>query len=174
MSDRYETPRGTRARGVRERRRADGAAERASRPKSRSRRGERERARGLASSTDRSPRTRAVERRRPRAERRATRSVEVPPPSATRRLDADAEVEPEEVRRTGAGSRIDVADDDCEHAPGELTVPPGYAVLEGEPDGERRAVGIVVARFNGDVTTHLLESALEELEALGVARTRSP
>jgi 6,7-dimethyl-8-ribityllumazine synthase len=57
-----------------------------------------------------------------------------------------------------------------EHAPGELTVPPGFAVLEGEPLGQRRAVGIVVSRFNGDVTTKLLESALEELEARGVDR----
>ncbi len=56
-----------------------------------------------------------------------------------------------------------------EHAPGELTVPPGYSVLEGEPVGERRAVGIVVARFNGDVTTRLLESALAELDARGVS-----
>jgi len=57
-----------------------------------------------------------------------------------------------------------------EHAPGDLTVPPGYSVLDGEPVGERRAVGVVVARFNGDVTTRLLESALAELEACGVAR----
>jgi len=57
-----------------------------------------------------------------------------------------------------------------EHAPGELTVPPGYAVLEGQLTGDRRAVGIVVARFNGDVTTALLESALAELEARGVSR----
>ena len=57
-----------------------------------------------------------------------------------------------------------------EHAPGELTVPPGYSVLEGIPTGERRAVGIVVARFNGDVTTRLLESALAELDARGVPR----
>ena len=57
-----------------------------------------------------------------------------------------------------------------EHAPGELTVPPGYAVLEGEAAGERRAVGVVVARFNGDVTSRLLESALAELDALGVSR----
>ena len=49
-------------------------------------------------------------------------------------------------------------------------MPPGYSVLEGIPNGERRAVGIVVARFNGDVTTRLLESALAELEARGVPR----
>jgi 6,7-dimethyl-8-ribityllumazine synthase len=57
-----------------------------------------------------------------------------------------------------------------EHAPGELTVPPGYSVLEGEAAGERRAVGVVVARFNGDVTTMLLDSALAELDACGVSR----
>ena len=60
--------------------------------------------------------------------------------------------------------------DSSEHAPGELTVPPGYSVLEGMPLGERRAVGVVVARFNGDVTTQLLESALAELDACGVPR----
>jgi len=56
----------------------------------------------------------------------------------------------------------------AEHAPGELEIPPGYPVLEGEPRGGRRAVGIVVSRFNGEVTGRLLDSALEELEALGV------
>ena len=55
-----------------------------------------------------------------------------------------------------------------EHAPGELEIPPGYAVLEGEPRGGRRAVGIVVSRFNGEVTGRLLDSALEELETRGV------
>jgi 6,7-dimethyl-8-ribityllumazine synthase len=53
----------------------------------------------------------------------------------------------------------------AEHAPGDLSIPPGYAVLEGEPRGGRRAVGIVVSRFNGEVTGALLESALGELEA---------
>jgi 6,7-dimethyl-8-ribityllumazine synthase len=56
-----------------------------------------------------------------------------------------------------------------EHAPGELTIPPGVPVLEGGARGERRAVGIVVARFNGDVTSRLLESALAELRDCGVA-----
>jgi len=55
-----------------------------------------------------------------------------------------------------------------EHAPGELEIPPGYPVLEGEPRGGRRAVGVVVSRFNGEVTGRLLDSALEELAALGV------
>ncbi len=55
-----------------------------------------------------------------------------------------------------------------EHAPGELAVPPGYPVLEGEARGGRRAVGIVVSRFNGEVTGKLLETALAELERCGV------
>jgi len=57
-----------------------------------------------------------------------------------------------------------------EHAAGELDIPEGYAVLEGVADGGRRAVGVVVARFNGGVTSRLLDRALEELEAAGVRR----
>lgn len=57
----------------------------------------------------------------------------------------------------------------AEHAPGELLVPPGFPLLEGVPRGERRAVGIVVSRFNGDVTTKLLDGALAELADRGVA-----
>ena len=55
-----------------------------------------------------------------------------------------------------------------EHAAGDLHIPDGYAVLEGVPEGGRRAVGVVVSRFNGNVTTRLLDRALEELSAAGV------
>ncbi len=41
-------------------------------------------------------------------------------------------------------------------------------MLEGYPDGSRRSVGVVVARFNGGVTSRLLARALEELEGAGV------
>jgi 6,7-dimethyl-8-ribityllumazine synthase len=57
-----------------------------------------------------------------------------------------------------------------EHVRGEIDVPDGFVVLEGTPLGKRRSVGIVVSRFNGGVTTRLLESALEALEAAGVAK----
>jgi len=57
-----------------------------------------------------------------------------------------------------------------EHAAGELQIPDGYGVIEGEPTGSRRAVGIVVARFNGELTGELLRRALDELERLGVGR----
>jgi 6,7-dimethyl-8-ribityllumazine synthase len=56
------------------------------------------------------------------------------------------------------------------HAPGELTVPDDVDLLEGEPRATRRGVGIVAARFNGDVTNRLLESALAELDRIGVGR----
>src|SRR5438876_93894 len=39
-----------------------------------------------------------------------------------------------------------------EHAEGEFRVPEGYSVLEGAPAGRRRAVAIVVSRFNGEIT----------------------
>jgi 6,7-dimethyl-8-ribityllumazine synthase len=55
-----------------------------------------------------------------------------------------------------------------EHAAGDLHIPDGYAVLEGVAEGGRRAVGVVVSRFNGKVTTQLLDGALAELSAAGV------
>jgi 6,7-dimethyl-8-ribityllumazine synthase len=57
-----------------------------------------------------------------------------------------------------------------EHAAGELRIPDGYGVIEGSPSGSRRAVGIVVARFNGGLTSELLTRALDELERTGVGR----
>ena len=62
------------------------------------------------------------------------------------------------------------AEAEREHAPGGLQIPGGYRVVEGEPDGGRRGVAVVVARFNGEITSRLLESALDELEAAGVAQ----
>ena len=56
-----------------------------------------------------------------------------------------------------------------EHAAGDLNVPEGYHVLAGGVDG-RRAVGIVVSRFNGEITDRLLKRALDELEEVGVPR----
>ena len=57
-----------------------------------------------------------------------------------------------------------------QHAAGELSVPDGYGVITGSSDGNRRAVGVIVSRFNGDVTNRMLQSALEELERAGVVR----
>jgi 6,7-dimethyl-8-ribityllumazine synthase len=59
-----------------------------------------------------------------------------------------------------------------EHAPGELRLPLGVTTIQGVVDGARRSVGIVVSRFNGDITTLLLDGAIAELEEAGVPRER--
>jgi 6,7-dimethyl-8-ribityllumazine synthase len=58
------------------------------------------------------------------------------------------------------------------HRPGEIDVPGGIAVIEGEVFGSGRSVGIIVARFNSEISNGLLESALEALLAAGVERDR--
>ncbi len=57
-----------------------------------------------------------------------------------------------------------------EHAPGRFEVPSGYGVMTGSSDGEGLSVGVVVAKFNGEITRRLLANALDELEATGVSR----
>jgi 6,7-dimethyl-8-ribityllumazine synthase len=81
-------------------------------------------------------------------------------------VEPEPSLPPEELHPVAL---TDAAAVQAEHAPGELAVPPGYGVLEGTPDGRRRAVGVVVSRFNGDVTSRLLAGALEELGRSGVA-----
>jgi len=56
------------------------------------------------------------------------------------------------------------------HAAGDLDIPDGYDAVNGRADGGRRSVGIVVSRFNGEITNRLLERALAELERAGVSR----
>jgi 6,7-dimethyl-8-ribityllumazine synthase len=57
-----------------------------------------------------------------------------------------------------------------QHVDGELEIPGDVNVIEGEPDGARRGVAIVAGRFNGAITTRLLDSALDELDRIGVRR----
>ncbi len=59
-----------------------------------------------------------------------------------------------------------------EHAAGDIEIPDDVDVLEGEAGPTRRLVAVVVSKFNGDITTRLLESAFAELEAIGVARSQ--
>jgi 6,7-dimethyl-8-ribityllumazine synthase len=75
--------------------------------------------------------------------------------------DAEPEAEEESPEVAPAG-----------HAPGELDIPDGVAVLEGSPSGAERTVGVVVSRFNGEISNRLLESALEALAAAGVSEER--
>jgi 6,7-dimethyl-8-ribityllumazine synthase len=81
----------------------------------------------------------------------------------------EAAVEEEEVPETVPETVPDAAPV-AEHAEGDFSVPDGYGILQGKTEGGRRAVGIVVSRFNGAVTSKLLEGALAELETAGVAR----
>jgi 6,7-dimethyl-8-ribityllumazine synthase len=55
------------------------------------------------------------------------------------------------------------------HVAGELRVPEGYSVLSGSVDG-RRAVAVVVSKYNAEITNALLERALAELDEVGVPR----
>lgn len=57
---------------------------------------------------------------------------------------------------------------EVEHAEGDLVIPTGYRTIEGIPIGGGRAVAIVVSRFNGEITSGLLNSALAELDRLGI------
>ena len=59
----------------------------------------------------------------------------------------------------------------AQHAGGDFYVPEGYQVLEGAVRGDERAVGVVVSRFNAEITSPMLEQALGALEAAGVPRS---
>jgi 6,7-dimethyl-8-ribityllumazine synthase len=80
--------------------------------------------------------------------------------------DAAPEVEAEPLGHVVEEDEAGVHE--VQHVGGEIDVPSGYALIEGEPRGERRSVGIVVARFNGGITNRLLQQALQALEEAGV------
>ena len=84
----------------------------------------------------------------------------VPEPEPEPEHDDQLPAEEDELPRLHAG----------EHSAGELRIPEGYGVIEGEPTGARRSVGVVVGRFNGALTGELLSTALDELERAGVGR----
>ncbi len=92
-------------------------------------------------------------------ENEAERVNEAAPEPAPER-DDDLPSEEDELPRLHAG----------EHSAGELRIPEGYGVIEGDPTGARRSVGVVVGRFNGGLTGELLKTALDELERAGVGR----
>jgi 6,7-dimethyl-8-ribityllumazine synthase len=86
--------------------------------------------------------------------------------------DREAPEPPPEEEEVPAEEELPAEEDELprQHAPGDLRVPDGYGVIEGEPSGGRRSVGVVVARFNGEITGELLSRALDELERAGVGR----
>ncbi len=84
--------------------------------------------------------------------------------------EPEREPEPEQIPALRTAEESEREPEAAEHAPGRFEVPSGYQVLTGSPDGGRRSVGVVVAKFNGEITSRLLERALEELEAANVPR----
>jgi len=79
-------------------------------------------------------------------------------------LRTDEEEQPEPEQRPEPEEQ---EEEEEQHAPGRFEVPAGYKVLTGSRDG-RRSVAVVVAKFNGDVTSRLLERALAELVEAGI------
>jgi 6,7-dimethyl-8-ribityllumazine synthase len=98
------------------------------------------------------------------------------PQSHEEEAEAEAAVQPaaaavtEEVTEPAEEEAPEV--EPAGHLPGELDIPDGVAVLEGSPSGADRTVGIVVSRFNGEISNQLLESALDALGAAGVSEAR--
>ncbi|HVI24016.1 MAG TPA: 6,7-dimethyl-8-ribityllumazine synthase [Myxococcales bacterium] len=90
--------------------------------------------------------------------------------------EREPEPEPETEPAAEAEEELPAEEDElprstsAQHAGGELRIPDGYGVIEGDPSGARRSVGVVVARFNGGITGELLSRALDELERAGVGR----
>ncbi len=80
-------------------------------------------------------------------------------PSPWRRREPQPEAQAEEA-----------PEEQDQHTPGRFDVPAGYTVITGSPGGDGRAVGIVVAKFNGEITSRMLQSALDELEEAGIDR----
>jgi 6,7-dimethyl-8-ribityllumazine synthase len=105
----------------------------------------------------------------PRLDEYSVEAVAAPQPSVEEALDEEEDQEEPELPEQEESSGIAV-EPSLEHAAGDLDIPEGYAVLEGVADGGRRAVGVVVSRFNGKVTSRLLARALEELDLAGVRR----
>jgi 6,7-dimethyl-8-ribityllumazine synthase len=81
----------------------------------------------------------------------------------------EEEEQPEPEQRPEPEEQGEQEEQEEQHAPGQFEVPAGYKVLTGSRDG-RRSVALVVAKFNGDITSRLLERALEELEQVGIER----
>jgi 6,7-dimethyl-8-ribityllumazine synthase len=90
---------------------------------------------------------------------RPSESVVAPEPGAE--PEPELETQPDEAEASAA-----------EHAAGDIEIPDDVDVLEGEAGPTRRLVAVVVSKFNGEITTKLLESALAELDEVGVQRSQ--
>jgi 6,7-dimethyl-8-ribityllumazine synthase len=96
--------------------------------------------------------------------------VAAPPPGTEPEQEQDLEApaaEPEPVAVEEELPHVQ-PDGPPEHAEGDLRIPAGIRTFGGSPNGARRSVGIAVSKFNGEITSKLLDGALAELEAAGV------
>jgi 6,7-dimethyl-8-ribityllumazine synthase len=98
---------------------------------------------------------------------RSSENVVAPEPEP----EPEPELEPEPVPAEEPAEAEESAPV-AEHAAGDIEIPEDVDVLEGEAGPTRRLVAIVVSKFNGEITTQLLESALAELDEVGVARSQ--
>jgi 6,7-dimethyl-8-ribityllumazine synthase len=90
---------------------------------------------------------------------------------AFRRADPLPEPEPEpEPEPAEPVAEEPAPEPEPEHAPGRFDVPAGYNVVTGSGRADGKGIGVVVARFNGEITSRLLQRALDELEEAGIER----
>jgi 6,7-dimethyl-8-ribityllumazine synthase len=94
-----------------------------------------------------------------------------PEPAPEPELEPQPEPQPEEKPQPEPAEE-DASQPAAEHAAGDIEIPDDVDVLEGEAGPTRRLVAVVVAKFNGEITTKLLESALAELDEIGVPRAQ--
>jgi 6,7-dimethyl-8-ribityllumazine synthase len=107
---------------------------------------------------------------------RSSENVVAREPEPVPELEAEAEPEPElapelEPVPDAEPEEVDLPPA-AEHAGGDIEIPDDVDVLEGEAGPTRRLVAVVVSKFNGEITTKLLESALAELDEVGVPRSQ--
>lgn len=107
---------------------------------------------------------------------RSSENVVAREPEPVPELEAEAEPEPElapelEPVPDAEPEEVDLPPA-AEHAAGDIEIPDDVDVLEGEAGPTRRLVAVVVSKFNGEITTKLLESALAELDEVGVPRSQ--
>jgi 6,7-dimethyl-8-ribityllumazine synthase len=109
---------------------------------------------------------------------RSSENVVAREPEPVPELEAEAEAEPEPELAPELEPVPDAEPDEvdlppaAEHAAGDIEIPDDVDVLEGEAGPTRRLVAVVVSKFNGEITTKLLESALAELDEVGVPRSQ--
>jgi 6,7-dimethyl-8-ribityllumazine synthase len=94
----------------------------------------------------------------------AERTTGVETPAAVETAEEETEREAREPK----------TDDEApaQHVEGDFRLPDGYTVLAGSARANRRGVAVVVSRFNGEITSAMLEQALAALERVGVDRER--